>query len=207
MFGKKDNNYFEMLAQLVDYSCEAATLLQKILSNFDSNKIEKNIEEMHKIEHTADVKKHDMVNKLSKEFITPIERGDIIDIAHHIDNITDNIEEVLQRIYMFGIKDIKKEAVSFTNIISESCKGVKNIMIEFHNFKKSSQISKLIINVNDLEEDADKLYFSSMRSLYATSNDAIELMTWNDIYKSFEKCCDSFESLANLIESVIMKNS
>ena len=205
--GRKGNNYFEMLAELVDYSCDAANLLQSTLSNFDVNEVEKKIHEMHDIEHTADLKKHDMMNKLAGEFITPIERGDIIDIAHYIDNVTDDIEEVLIRIYMYNIRDIKREAIDFSNIIIKSCNELKKIMKEFHNFKKSSEIQKLIININGLEEEGDRLYFSTIRKLYTTSKDPIELMTWTDIFNDLEKCCDAFESVANLIESVIMKNS
>ena len=207
MLGKKENNYFNMLAELVDYSCEAANLLQNTLVNFNINEIEERIHEMHNIEHEADVKKHDMMNKLAKEFITPIERGDIIDIAHYIDNVTDDIEEVLTRIYMYNIREIKKEAIDFSNIIINNCNGLKKIMREFYNYKKSVEIQKLIININDLEEEGDRLYFSTLRNLYTTSKDPIELMTWTDTLKYLEKCCDACESVANLVESVIMKNS
>ncbi|WP_294189472.1 DUF47 family protein [uncultured Clostridium sp.] len=207
MLGKKENNYFNMLAELVDYSCEAANLLQNTLVNFNINEIEEKIHEMHNIEHEADVKKHDMMNKLAKEFITPIERGDIIDIAHYIDNVTDDIEEVLTRIYMYNIREIKKEAIDFSNIIIKNCNGLKKIMREFYNYKKSAEIQKLIISINDLEEEGDRLYFSTLRNLYTTSKDPIELMTWTDTLKYFEKCCDACESVANLVESVIMKNS
>ena len=207
MLGKKDNNYFEMLAELVDYSCKAATLLQSTLANFNLDEIEEKINEMHNIEHTADIKKHDMMNKLAKEFITPIERGDIVDMANYIDNVTDGIEEVLIRIYMYNIKDIKQEAIEFSNIIIKNCDQLNKIMKEFHYFKKSSEIHKLIIDINALEEEGDRLYFSTLRNLYISSKDPIELMTWTDTFKYFEKCCDACESVANLVESVIMKNS
>ncbi len=207
MLGKKENNYFEMLAELVDYSCDAANLLHSTLLNFDVNSIEDKIKEMHTIEHTADIKKHDMMNKLSKEFITPIERGDIIEMAHFIDNVTDALEDILTRIYMFNIIDIRKEALEFADVIIKNCKELKKIMKEFHNFKKSSEIHKLIISINDLEEDGDRLYVSSIRNLYTTSKDPTELMTWTDTFKYFERCCDACESVANLVESVMMKNS
>ena len=207
MLGKKDNNYFEMLAELVDYSCKAAALLQSTLANFNLDEIEEKINEMHNIEHTADIKKHDMMNKLAKEFITPIERGDIVDMANYIDNVTDGIEEVLIRIYMYNIRDIKQEAIEFSNIIIKNCDELNKIMKEFHYFKKSSEIHKLIIDINALEEEGDRLYFSTLRNLYVTSKDPIELMTWTDTFKYFEKCCDACESVANLVESVIMKNS
>lgn len=207
MLGKKENNYFEMLAELVDYSCDAANLLHNTLLNFDVNVIEEKINEMHTIEHTADIKKHDMMNKLSREFITPIERGDIVEIAHFIDNVTDALEDILARIYMFNIIEIKKEALDFSNVIIKNCNELKKIMKEFHNFKKSSEIHKLIVSINDLEEEGDRLYSSGIRNLYTTSKDPIELMTWTDTFKYFERCCDACEGVANLIESVIMKNS
>ena len=207
MLGKKENNYFEMLSELVDYSFEAANLLESTLMNFNVKDIEKKIEEMHNIEHKADIKKHDMMSKLAKEFITPIERGDIIDIAHYIDNVTDDIEEVLRRIYMFNIQDIKKEAIDFSKIIIKNCFELKKIMKEFHNFKKSTEIHRIIININDLEEEGDRLYFNTIRELYVTSKDPIEIMTWTNTLKYFEKCCDACENVANLVESVIMKNS
>lgn len=207
MASKKGNDYFEMLSELVDYSCSAANLLHDTLLNFDANEMEKKIEEMHKIEHTADVKKHDMMDKLLKEFITPIERGDIAELAHEIDNVTDAIEDILARIYMFNINSMRKEALDFANVIIKNCNELKGLMKEFRNYKKSQEIQKLIVNINGLEEEGDKLYIMSIRNLYTTSKDPIELMTWTDTFKYFERCCDACETAANVVESVIMKNS
>lgn len=207
MANKKGNDYFEMLSELVDYSCSAANLLHDTLLNFDVNEIENKIKEMHDIEHTADVKKHNMMDKLVKEFITPIERGDIAELAHEIDNVTDAIEDILARIYMFNITSMRKEALEFANIIIKNCNELKGLMKEFRNFKKSSEIQKLIVNINGLEEEGDKLYTMSIRNLYTTSKDPVELMTWTDTFKYFERCCDACETAANVVESVIMKNS
>lgn len=207
MATKKGNDYFEMLSELVDYSCSAANLLYDTLLNFEVNKIENKIEEMHKIEHSADLKKHDMMDKLLKEFITPIERGDIAELAHEIDNVTDAIEDILARIYMFNITSMRKEALDFANVIIKNCNELKGLMKEFRNYKKSQEIQKLIVNINGLEEEGDKLYIMSIRNLYTTSKDPIELMTWTDTFKYFERCCDACEIAANVVESVIMKNS
>ena len=207
MATKKGNDYFEMLSELVDYSCSAANLLYDTLLNFEVNKIENKIEEMHKIEHSADLKKHDMMDKLLKEFITPIERGDIAELAHEIDNVTDAIEDILARIYMFNITSMRKEALDFANVIIKNCNELKGLMKEFRNYKKSQEIQKLIVNINGLEEEGDKLYIMSIRNLYTTSKDPIELMTCTDTFKYFERCCDACETAANVVESVIMKNS
>ncbi|MBS5884560.1 MAG: DUF47 family protein [Clostridium sp.] len=207
MASRKGNDYFEMLSELVDYSCSAANLLHDTLLNFDANEMKNKIGEMHNIEHAADLKKHDMMDKLLKEFITPIERGDIAELAHEIDNVTDAIEDILARIYMFNITSMRREALDFANVIIKNCNELKGLMKEFRNYKKSQEIQKLIVNINGLEEEGDKLYIMSIRNLYTTSKDPIELMTWTDTFKYFERCCDACETAANVVESVIMKNS
>lgn len=204
---KKGNDYFEMMAELVTYSCDAASLLNEILKDFNAAQLEEKLEKMHEIEHTADLKKHDMMNKLVKEFITPIERGDIIELSHQIDNVTDAVEDVLVRLYMFNITSLRSEALEFCSIIIESCTKLKKLMDEFRNYKKSTTIRDLIIDINALEEEADRLYTKSMRNLFTTSTDPIEIITWKDNFYFFEKCCDACEAAADVIECVIMKNS
>lgn len=207
MAKRKGNDYFELLSELVEYSCKEASLLHDTLLNFDVIIIENKKDEMHEIEHTADIKKNEMMNKLAKEFITPIERGDIIELAHYIDSVTDAIEDILVNIYMFNINSMRSEALDFSKLILKNCDELKNLMKEFHNFKKSTNISKSIANINALEEEGDRLYTRVIRNLYTTSKDPIELMTWKDTFKYFEKCCDACEHAASVVGSVVMKNS
>ncbi|MBC5627785.1 DUF47 domain-containing protein [Clostridium sp. NSJ-6] len=204
---KKSNDYFEMLVDLIGYSCEAASLLDKTISNFRMSQIDSNVKEMHEIEHSADIKKHEMLNKLSKEFITPIERGDIIELANEIDNVTDAIEDVLVRIYMFNISVMREEALEFSNLIVRICNETSALIKEFRNFKKSSEISKIIININDLEEEGDRIYTKSIKGFYTSIMDPIRFITWKETFEYFEKCCDACEHVADGIESVMMKNS
>ncbi len=207
MAGKKSNNYFDSFVELVGYSREAASMLNDTLNNFDAEVVESKILEMHTIEHTADAKKHEMMNKLAKEFITPIEREDIIQLSHEIDNVTDSIEDVLIKIYMFNIKSLREEALKFCDVIMRSCEVLEKIMKEFPNYRKSTILHQLIIEINDLEEEGDRLYTEGIRNLFINSKDPVELMTWTETFERFEKSCDSVEHAANVVESVIMKNS
>ncbi|MCD2501153.1 DUF47 family protein [Clostridium sp. NSJ-145] len=204
---KKNNDYFEMLVDLIGYSCEAASLLDNTISNFRMSQIDSRIKDMHEIEHNADIKKHEMINKLSKEFITPIERGDIIELANEIDNVTDAIEDVLVRIYMFNISVMREEAVEFSKLIVKICNETSALIKEFRNFKKSSEIRKLIINISDLEEEGDRIYTRSIRGFYSSIMEPIKFITWKETFEYFEKCCDACEHVADGIESVIMRNT
>ncbi len=207
MAGKKSNSYFEAFVELVNYSIDAASMLKDIINDYNPEVIDGKIKEMHNIEHSADIKKHEMMNKLAKEFITPIEREDIIQLFTEIDNVTDSIEDVLIKMYMFCINSVRPEAKEFAALLMKCCEALKRMMIEFPHYKKSTALHQLIIEINDLEEEGDKLYTQGIRNLYMNSKDPVELMTWTETFERFEKSCDAVEHAANVVESVIMKNS
>ena len=207
MAKKSDNYYFENFIQCVECGCQAAKMLEENLSNFDVSRLSENLDELHKIEHDADKKKHEMMAVLVKAFITPIEREDIILLSQSIDEVTDQIEDVLIRIYINNVHTIRPEALQFTKVIIRCCKVLKEIMEEFANFKKSKTLHGLIIEINALEEEGDRLFIDSMRRLHTEVTDPLEIIAWREIYNFLEKCCDACEHVADAVESVIMKNT
>lgn len=207
MAKKSDNYYFENFIQCVECGCQAAMMLEENLANFDVNRLSENLDELHKIEHDADKKKHEMMAVLVKAFITPIEREDIILLSQSIDEVTDQIEDVLIRIYINNVHTIRPEALQFTKVIIRCCKVLKEIMEEFANFKKSKTLHGLIIEINALEEEGDRLFIDSMRRLHTEVTDPLEIIAWREIYNFLEKCCDACEHVADAVESVIMKNT
>jgi predicted phosphate transport protein (TIGR00153 family) len=207
MARKKNYNYFDKFVELVDYSCKCAKTLNKTIANFDVRMIDEKLEELHNIEHEADLKKHEMLTQLSKEFIPPIEREDIVNLSQEIDDITDAIEDVLIKIHMFNIRKLKPEVLKFTELLEKCCDALKIAMKEFSNFKRSSKLMEKVIEVNHLEEVGDKLYYSTVHELYVKSKDPIELLVWTEIFDHLEKCCDACEEAADVLESIVMKNS
>lgn len=206
---KKDDNYFATFVDLVNYSCEAAKLLNEIMHNYNPDELEEKMKLMHGIEHAGDVERHIMMKKLAKEFITPIEREDIVAMADSIDNVTDNIEDVLMRMYMFNIREMCGNAVKMAEIIVQCCEALREALIEFHNFRKSQTIHGLIVEINRLEEEGDDLFTKATRHLYVNSagKDPLIVYGWGRTLHFMEICCDACEDVANVIESVMMKNS
>lgn len=200
-------NYFDGFMELINFSCECAENLFDTLIHFDPGTLDEKLKELHAIEHAGDSAKHEMMKQLACEFIAPIEREDIITLAQCIDDITDAIEDVLILIHMFNVKAIKPEVLEFTALIDQCCQALRSALEEFHNYKKSTILHEKIVEVNDLEEVADRFYYNTVHNLYLTSSDPVELLIWTRIYDNLEKCCDTCESAANIIESVAMKNS
>jgi len=204
---KRDYNYFNKFVELVGYSCKCAEILHETLISFDPTTIEAKLEELHKIEHAGDLSKHELMARLATEFIAPIEREDIVKLSQEIDDITDAIEDVLIKIHMYNVTSIKPEVIEFSDLISKCCAALKIAVEEFSNFKKSSTLNEKIIEVNQLEEVGDKLYYETVHKLFLNSNDALELFVWTEVYDRLEKCCDACEEAADVIESIVMKNS
>ena len=87
------------------------------------------------------------------------------------------------------------------------CEEVKSLVTEFADFKRSKKLQEHIINVNTMEEDADKLFINNLRELHTTCTDPMEVISWREIYTYMEKCADACEHIADAIESIVMKNT
>lgn len=207
MARNQSNNYFKMFLDQMTFACEAAQCLYDYLNDFNADEISVQIKKMHVIEHNGDKERHDIMHKLVKEFIPPIEREDIMLLSEQIDNITDNIEDVLLCIYMYHVHFISDDAIKFSALVLKCCNELKKAVKEFCNFKKSSTIHEIIIEVNRLEEVGDDLYTDVFRKIFLAKPDPLDAMALAEIYKYLEKCCDACEEVADIIESVIMKNS
>ncbi len=206
MAKKQNDFYFNNFSECASLALEGAKLLEEIVLNFNPDELDENLEKMHKVEHAADLKKHEMLNVLMKAFITPIDREDIIQVSQNIDEMCDKIEDVLLRIYINHIKTIRPEAKELFGIVVKCCEEVQLMLGEFADFKRSKKLKEHIININSLEEQADKLYIKCMYDLHGGS-DVLEIMAWKDIYVYLEKCTDTSEHIADIVESVAMKNS
>ena len=207
MSKKSDSYYFQNFIECVECGCQAAKMLEDNLNHFDTGLLQDKLDELYRIEHDADKKKHEMMAVLVKAFITPIEREDIILLSQSIDEVTDKIEDVLIRIYINNVQQIRPEALAFIKVIIRCCEALKEVMEEFADFRKSKTLHDLIIEINALEEEGDRLFIDSMRSLHAEVTDPIKIIAWREIYVYLEKCCDACEHVADVVESVIMKNT
>ena len=204
---KKEFNYFECFCEVAKIADESASYLKKALIEFDLARIPEHAENMHKLENAADMKKHELTKNLAHEFITPIERADIATLSQELDNIVDTIEDVMRRIYMFNVTALRPEAIEFSELIARSCTMFAQLMKEFPNFKKSKTINGLIIEINTLENKGDKLHADSLRRLFIEPAAPDERLVWMMIFDSLESSLDACENAADLIESIIMKNT
>lgn len=207
MSKKQDSYYFENFSACVACACEAAHYLEDALKNFDPERLHAMLDDLHRVEHSADEKKHELSNVLAKAFITPIEREDILLMSQSIDEITDKIEDVMLRLYCNNVQTIRADAIELGAVLIKCCEELRLLVGEFADFRKSKKLREYIVHINTMEEQADHLFIESMRRLHTTSKDPLEIICWREIYIYLEKCADACEHVADAVESVIMKNS
>ena len=204
---KADRMYFDNFNAAAELCCKAAQYLQECMTNYDYTRIEEMLQKMHAIEHEADGKRHEMNAALAKAFVTPLDREDLAEISHDIDNVADRIEEVLQRFYVDRIETVFPEALEFAAHIVESCNIMKTLVAELANFKKSQKLRELIIELSHREEQCDRLYLKATRDIRDRTDDVLTIISWREIYSKLEKCADACESVGDCIETMVMKNT
>ncbi|MBQ8393755.1 MAG: DUF47 family protein [Clostridia bacterium] len=204
---KGDKFYFENYVECATLAKNAANYLVECLENYDANNIETMLEQMHTYEHSADMKKHEMNEMLAKAFVTPVDREDLDMMSQQLDTVLDLLEEVLQKLYIYNIQTIESAAVEYARHLVKACDILCEIMAEFENFKKSKKLHSLIVESNDVEEECDKLYLTTMHELTKNSTDVLTTVSWYKIYDRFEACSDACEHVSECVGSIVMKNT
>lgn len=205
MFGliPKEEKFFVMFRELAKDIVEAAVALKNMLDNFsDPHKSQHQIKE---IEHKCDTHTHEVLRKLNKSFITPFDREDIYSLASALDDVVDIIDAASQHIIVYHIDYITPEAKELGFIILKACQTVEKAIDILE--KHPKQISDFCVEINSLENEADRVRSDAISRLFNEEEDPITLIKWKEIYENLELVTDKCEDVANVLESVVMKNA
>lgn len=204
---KNDSFYFDNLASIAECGCRAAHLMDGTMRDFNPEGLSGTVEEMHAIETEADGKNHEISDALMSAFITPIEREDIDLLSHALDEVVDHVEGVLHRIYCGNIQTMREDALELSALVVRACEAVFDLVVEFPQFKHPKRLHELVIEVNSIEEEADRAYIEAMRRLHTDGTDVMAVIAWRDVYSFLELCADSCEAVARAVDDIVMKNS
>lgn len=204
---KKGNDYFELLQKQSAYCVEASNLLEEIICKFQAEQVSFYRTQMHEIEHLADEVHHDILKKLSTEFITPIDQEDILRLVQIVDDITDALDEVILDLYMYHIDVLPQRTADLSRVVQRCVSALHAAVTELKNFKKPEKLRELLIRVNDIEIEADGVYMEAIYTLFGSAGDGKALLGAKAVYEGLENCCDLCEHAADVIEQVVIKNT
>ena len=197
----KEHDYFRMFSELAANLDAAAQLLVKFMNDGDRQSIAAAILEH---EHVGDKIVHDIVRRLNKSFITPIDREDIYDLVATADEILDSIEEAAGLMIVYRIGEATDYARRQAEVIAKATPILRECM---DNLEKPKGLVERIIAVNSLENDGDRIEREAIASLFDGDTKCTDIIKWKDIYETLESAIDECEHVANVIESIVLKHN
>ncbi|MBS5831674.1 MAG: DUF47 family protein [Lactobacillus jensenii] len=207
MSRKSDQYYFDTFLKCANFAYEASQLLNEVVNDYTPDRVSNLTDKIHEIEHNANHEKHEMTEVLIKAFVTPIEREDIMELAHNIDNMVDRIEDVLMRLYCDNIQTIRPEILPICELLIQNTNEVVELIKDLPKFKKNAEFKEHIVNINTMEGKADVMFIDNMRNLHVHEKDALQVLVWRDIFNCLERCHDACEDVASSVEKIVLKNA
>ena len=200
-------DYYDEFIKNADIALEMTNILKDYVENFDINNSQEIEEKVHKLENDADRNLHKILSFLVKDFLPPIDREDIVLLANKLDDTIDYIDEIVINLDILDINTLRDNFKEFVEIINKMSIMLKGMFEGFKNTKKYEEIHKLVVGINNIEEEGDKIYEKAIREIFQNESNSVEILKWNTIYNSLENCFDSYESVANTLDEIVLKNT
>ncbi len=204
---EKNFNYYDEFIKNANIAIEISTILKTHAENYDINNSTEIEEKVHKLENDADKNLHETIDYLVKDFLPPIEREDIVLLVNKIDDIIDYLDEIAINFNILNIVVLRDNFLEFMELFNKVSVLLKEMLENFKDKKKHEEVYKYLIEINNIEENGDRLYEKAIKSLFTNEKDPIEIIKWKTIYNTLENGIDSFESVANTIGEIVLKNT
>jgi uncharacterized protein len=200
---KKDEKFFGIFRQMTVYICEAAEILGKMvmIPETDLAALAAKIKDL---EHKGDELTHRVIEELNKTFITPIDREDIHDLSAALDDVLDLIDCAATRIVLFRIVEPIRAVPEICGVLLNQALPISAAVSSLQN---NDHVVEHCIEINRLENDADRLFQMAIASLFDEVKDPIDVIKRKEIIETLETATDKAEDVANVLESIIVKNT
>jgi predicted phosphate transport protein (TIGR00153 family) len=198
----REREFFDLFEEAGGNIVRAASLLEQMLADYpDRSDLAR---EILICEQEGDRITHDIIRRLNETFVTPIDREDILALASALDDVVDFTEEVADYMGLYKIEAPMEQAQRQTEILHQAARQIAEAVPRLRGFE---DISHYTVEINRLENDGDRVTREAMASLFDNGIDPMVVIRWKDIYERLESAIDATEQVANILESVVIKNS
>lgn len=201
-FVPKTPKFFELLANLSDNILKGSELMQEMMTKWDN--LSEYSSEIHLIEHRCDDFTHNIVNELNETFITPIDREDIHYLVNALDNVIDSIDVIANRIHLYKVKNRIEFGTQMTDILNLQIKLISEVV---HNFEDDKDMTSKLTAIRNYETQGDVIFQKALAHIFEYENDCIELIKKKELIELMEKAIDRCQTVAIVIEGIIIKNA
>ncbi len=204
-FLPKDRIFYQLFEEVAITSLEMSVLLKKMVNEPQFDKRAEIVRQIEDLEHKNDDLTHKIFTELSRNFITPFDREDIHYLASAMDDVADYIFASAKKINFYRVDPQHESFTKMADLIMQGCENIKTAVMGLKDMKNMRQITDALVRINSIENQADDIFDLSIERLFATENDAKEVIKKREIYQVMEIATDKCEDAANVIESIIVK--
>jgi uncharacterized protein Yka (UPF0111/DUF47 family) len=201
----RENRFFVFLDSMAEKMVQAAGILSELRSAPDGQ-FKVVAERLRELEHEADEIAHLLYDELDRNFVTPLDREDLHALTSTLDDVVDVIESTAARMSIYALPRLTDPMRELIRIIEESSKQVAKAIHLLQDLNKLDEIQVLIVHVNSLENEGDRIYRAEMARIFREVSDPIELIREKEVLNQLERTIDRCEDVMDLIRSVVVKN-
>lgn len=199
----REEEFFTLFVEVANRNKEAAEYLRQLFQAAPDRRTP-HVEAIKRLEHEADQVTHEVVNRLDRTFITPLDREDIHQLASDLDDVMDAMDGTARRAQIFRLGVAPQGVLRLLDVIQRMMAALSEAV---NRLKKQNDVMRYCVEAKQLEEEGDSIYHEALGQLFEKERDAIELIKWKEIYDNLEGTLDQAEDVANVVESITIKHA
>jgi uncharacterized protein len=197
----REEKFYDDFIAMADELNTGAMLLEQMLAS--ERPIWDKADEIKEVEHKCDFLTHEIIQRLNRTFVTPIDREDIHALARSLDDVMDAIDASAALIRLYRLDTVRFGANELARTISACTKEVR---LALQALEQKKGVSRHAIEINRLENEADRTHQQAVSRLFEEERDPLAVMKWKETLDFLEDATDRCEDVANVLEGVMVKN-
>jgi predicted phosphate transport protein (TIGR00153 family) len=201
-FRPVENSFYGLFSESASHLVVGASLLAEMLGA--ENNREDVARRMREAEHAADETTHEIVRRVNSTFVTPLDREDIYHLASRLDDVMDMMDEAVDLILLYEVHTLPEELSAQVEVLQQCADLTAAAMPRLRSMK---DLEEYWIEINRLENAGDKSYRRILANLFSGTYKTLEVIKLKDIVEALEGAIDAFETVANIVEQIAVKES
>jgi uncharacterized protein len=201
-FRPVDSTFYDLISQSARNLVGGAQLLAEMFSSTSDRK--ELAKKMRQAEHDCDETTHAIIRRVNTTFVTPFDREDIYRLASALDDVMDFMEEAVDLVNLYEIEELPDRLANQVDVLQRSADLTAEAMPKL---RSMHDLEEYWIEINRLENEGDKNYRRILAKLFSGAYDALTVMKLKDVVDALEAAIDAFETVANIVEQIAVKES
>ena len=198
----REEKFYQDFLAMADHICEAARALEEMVSSNPPDAVK--TEHIKELEHRCDFLTHEIIQRLHRTFVTPIDREDIHELAKAMDDVMDAIDASAHLFVQYRLTTVREGVRKFCHITVSATDQIRGALAHM---EKRESVTPSVVEINRLENEADRLHQDVITTLFDEEKDPIAIMKWKEIFDYLEATVDSIEDVSDVIQGVVLKHA